>query len=155
MHKSAQTMLPLVKGGDAKVMKQKMISKNEHIMPTYFQIGRNSVEHGNAIYTHNLANRGLTNFQPGKRQNIPVPASVLNRGESSVNLGLGLGSGSRTDSPVGKFAANLRMQERKFKQQFDAMGADQQSETKDQSDYQSKMQSLLLKKQQEQDLKMK
>lgn len=55
-----------------KAMKQQMAVKNEHNLPTYFQIGRNSLEHAEQVYVHDPNNRGLSNFSRGKKYNIPV-----------------------------------------------------------------------------------
>ena len=85
--------------------KQQIVGKNQFNMPTYFQIGRNSIEVGDSIYTHNPSNRGLSNFQPGKRYNIPVHASLLSKADSAKRLNLP----TKKDSAREKFAAKLRV----------------------------------------------
>lgn len=95
-----------------RVMKQQILQKNEHNLPTYFQIGRNSLEHGERVYVHDPNNRGLSNFSRGKKYNIPVQAAILTKGDSYSNLNLP----ASPNSPGQKFQAKMRMQERKFKQ---------------------------------------
>ena len=72
---------------------------------------------------HDPKNRGLSNFTRGKKQNIPVPASMLSKGDSYSNLSLP----SNPESPGKKFSAKMRIEERKFKQQFDQAGVDPNS----------------------------
>ena len=88
------------------------MSKNQFNMPTYFQLGRNSIENAERAYIQDPQNKGLIGLPRGKRQNIPVPANVLSKSDSSERLNLA----PKTDSPQRKLAGKLRMDERRFKE---------------------------------------
>jgi hypothetical protein len=48
-------------------------TKNKDNLPTYFQLGKNSVEYGDQRYIADPNNKGLVgNSKPGKRMGIPV-----------------------------------------------------------------------------------
>ena len=89
-----------------------MVSKNSDNLPTYFQLGRNSIEALSAVFVQDPKNKGLRGFQGGRRQNIPVQANILSKADSGERLNLQ----QKVDSPQRRFAAKLRVAEGKFKE---------------------------------------
>ena len=62
-------------------------------MPTYFQLGRNTVDAGEKIFTHDRSvNKGLVNITEAgggpKRFNIPIQANILAKSDSRERLNL-------------------------------------------------------------------
>ena len=86
-------------------------------MPTYFQIGRNSIEASESLYVPDPRNKGLVGMSLGKRQNIPIAANILSKSDSAERLNLRSG---KNDSPSRRFAAKLKIEERNFRQLFEA-----------------------------------
>ena len=93
-------------------IKTQMLNKNQFNLPTYFQFGRNSVAASESLYTADPKNKGLIIIPPGKKQNIPVEANVLSKSDSAERLNLR----TNVDSPQKRYAAQLRLEERKFKE---------------------------------------
>ena len=89
-----------------------MVNKNSDNLPTYFQLGRNSVEAHSALFVQDPKNKGLAGLNRGKRQNIPVQANILSKADSAERLNLQ----HKADSPQRRFAAKLRVAEGKFKE---------------------------------------
>ena len=120
-------------------------------MPTYFQLGRNSIEHHDSVYTHDPSNTGLLGFPRGKRQNIPVLANILARSDSSERLNLP----HNVDSPAKRKASSLLMQERGFREQFDGRWQPLQDSSGEKDQRGQGVASLLQKKQTEEDHQLK
>ena len=72
-----------------------MVSRNSTNLPTYFQLGKNSVAASEAIYTVDPSNKGLIVVPRGKRQNIAVQANILAKCDSGERLNLQ----NKIDSP--------------------------------------------------------
>ena len=68
---------------------------NKDNLPTYLQIGRNSVEAGERLYKQESSNKGLYGVPNGKKP-VPIGSSVLARSDSSDRLNL---NQTKTDSP--------------------------------------------------------
>lgn len=64
-----------------------MANMNKDNLPTYFQIGRNSIEAAERHYKQERTNRGLTGLPNGKRS-VAIASSVLARSDSSDRLNL-------------------------------------------------------------------
>ena len=127
-----------------------MVNRNEHNLPTYFQIGRNSLDAAESLYTSDPANKGLLIIPRGKRQNIPIGANILAKSDSAERLNL-KNARKATDSPSRKFAAKLRIEERKFREQFEG----ERLPGPGNEEFQQKMGNLLTQKQLEEDIRLK
>lgn len=102
------------------VIKRDMILKNSHNLPTYFQLGRNSIEAGDRVFVaSNEHNSGLHGSVPkGRRTNIPVQANILTRQNSAERLNLKPAI-PRADSPSRRLLAKMRLEERSFRDSFE------------------------------------
>lgn len=102
------------------VIKRDMMTKNQYNLPTYFQLGRNSIEVGDRPFVgSNEQNRGLVgSVTRGKRQHIPVAANILTRQDSAERLNL-KPSNPKIDSPSRRLLAKMRLEERSFKETFE------------------------------------
>ena len=100
-------------------IKHNMLVKNAYNLPTYFQLGRNSLEASESIFVPSEKNKGLDGSVPrGKRTNIPIAANILTKQDSGERLNL-KPSISRADSPQRRLLAKLRLEERNFKETFE------------------------------------
>ena len=68
---------------------------NKSNLPTYFQIGSNSIEAAEQHYKQEKTNRGLSGLPNGKRP-VAIASSVLARSDSSERLNL---QQTKIDSP--------------------------------------------------------
>ena len=68
-------------------IRAKLVNMNKDNLPTYFQIGRNSVEAGERLYKQESSNKGLYGVPNGKKP-VPIASSVLARSDSSDRLNL-------------------------------------------------------------------
>ena len=95
-------------------------TKNKDNLPTYFQLGKNSVEYGEQRYIADPNNKGLVgNPKPGKRMGIPVQANILSKGDSGDRVNLSnneFRNGSK--SPLKQLASRLMKEESRFKDMY-------------------------------------
>ena len=54
-----------------------MVNKNQYNLPTYFQLGRNSIKNGESLFINDPTNQGLVGNFRGKKQDIPIAANLL------------------------------------------------------------------------------
>ena len=99
--------------------------KNRDNLPTYFQLGRNSIENAEKVFIPNpQTNKGLIGSnKPGKKMSIPVPAYVLSKADSGERLNLhpsGFKDNRGGDkSPIRKLATMLMSEEKRFKEKYE------------------------------------
>ena len=65
-----------------------MVNRNQYNLPTYFQIGRNSIENHDSLYINDPSNQGLVGNFRGKKQDIPIAANLLSKSDSAERLNL-------------------------------------------------------------------
>ena len=65
-----------------------MVNRNQFNLPTYFQIGRNSIQNGESVFVSDPSNQGLLGNYRGKKQDIPIAANVLSKSDSAERLNL-------------------------------------------------------------------
>ena len=68
-------------------IRSNLINMNKDNLPTYFQIGRNSLAAGERHYKWEKTNKGLSGLPNGKKP-VPIASSILARSDSSERLNL-------------------------------------------------------------------
>ena len=65
-----------------------MVNRNQYNLPTYFQLGRNSIKNGESIFIRDPSNQGLVDNFRGKKQDIPIAANLLSKSDSAERLNM-------------------------------------------------------------------
>ena len=105
----------------SKQYKKMIETRNKDNMPTYFQIGKNTLERAEQLYIADPMNKGLVdNSRPGKKMSIPVNANILSKSDSSERLNLAGKKDYRvaSKSPLKQLATRLMKEENAFRQKY-------------------------------------
>ena len=66
-----------------------MMVRNKSILPTYMQIGQNSVERGEQLYVQ-PKERGVVGATGGKMTHIPIQSNIDSKSDTKQRLNLNL-----------------------------------------------------------------
>ena len=123
-------------------MKKLAEQRNQYNMPTYFQLGRNTIQAGNEVFKPTFnKNKGLKGFFEGsKKLDIPIRANILDKSDSRDRLNLAPDLYQETITPQKIRVKNMLRNSREFSDRHEDRLPELTSEKK------SVMQQLLNKK---------